>query len=167
MWITIKRTDVKRNQCECYKNTGNCHFAISYFYRKTWNYPTEFHETWCVARTPYVVVHIVRKFWFLWFLLELWPFELKNLLVIIMYQLVITTFLKLPYWFSWNLLHVYSKTPYAVVHIVRKFWCFDFLLEIWPFESTGNLHVSDCHHNYSETTKQKLLKLCINQERHM
>jgi hypothetical protein len=28
-----------------------------------WNYWTEFHETWLVVRTPYVVMHITRKFW--------------------------------------------------------------------------------------------------------
>jgi hypothetical protein len=28
-----------------------------------WHYWTEFHETWYVVRTPYVVVHITRKFW--------------------------------------------------------------------------------------------------------
>ena len=44
-----------------------------------WNYWTEFHETWLVVRTPYVVVHITRKFVFPKFCgLCPFVFEFKN-----------------------------------------------------------------------------------------
>ena len=49
-----------------------------------WNYPTKFYETWYVARTPYLVLLVTRKFGSLNFFLgfmPLWTYKYAQILI--------------------------------------------------------------------------------------
>ena len=64
-----------------------------------WHYWSNYHETWYVDRTSYVVMHIGRKFWSPHFCGSYVPWNLENTIN----DLVIATPLKLLIHLSWNL----------------------------------------------------------------
>ena len=68
-----------------------------------WNYWTEYHETWLVVRTPYLVVHITSKFWSPEFCGSYAPLNLEISRNLLLKQLVSATPLKLLNRISWNL----------------------------------------------------------------
>ena len=68
-----------------------------------WNYWTEFHETWKVVRTPYVVVYITRKFLSPEFCGSYAPLNLEICRNVLLKQLISATPLKLLNRISWNL----------------------------------------------------------------
>jgi hypothetical protein len=69
-----------------------------------WNYWTDFHENWLIVRTPYVVVHITRKFWSSEFCGSYAHWNLEIFRNLLLKQLVSATPLKLRNRFSWNLI---------------------------------------------------------------
>ena len=63
----------------------------------------QFHETWQIVRTPYVVVHITRKLWSPKFCGSYTPLNLEISRNLLLKQLVSATPLKLLNRISWNL----------------------------------------------------------------
>jgi hypothetical protein len=123
-----------------------------------WNYWTEFHETWWVVRTPYVVVHIIRKLWSPGICGSYAPLNLEISRNVLLKQLVSATHLKLLNRISWNLVGIKnticSCTSYQEILIVWIVW------ELCPFELKNfpkYTSEATCQRNSSETTKHNFI----------
>ena len=125
-----------------------------------WNYRTVFHETWLVVRTPYVVVHITRKFWSPEFCGGYAPLNLEISRNLLLKQLVSATPLKLLNRISWNLVGnkdtICSCAYHQEILIAWMLW------ELCPFELKNFPKYTPeaaCQRNSSETTEQNFMKL--------
>jgi hypothetical protein len=106
-WQTVWRTDGQD------KNNMSPHQSRAA--QLLWNYWTEFHESWWVVRTQYVVVHITRKFWSPKFCGSYAPLNLEIFRNFRLKQLVSATPLKQRNRILWNL--VGSKDTISIYKI--------------------------------------------------